>query len=180
MSTDEHVPVAYQVGSFPHQFHIDQEVDAMPRTTWDLRLRALAIFIESEGGEPSTRAAVAGERRLALWLQEQRHAAHSGRLTEERLAQFKGAGLLSDDSDRVARGTSWRRVLSVSDFVAEEGRLPSVEAATSAGEKRLALWVRSQLASASAAPEVATALSQIIDRESIVAGAPNRTLVPAG
>lgn len=150
----------------------------MPKTTWELRLRALTIFIETEGCEPSARASIAGERRLALWLQEQRHAARSGRLTEERLAQFKGAGLLNGDSD--ARGTSWRKVLSVSDFVAEEGRLPSVAAAASAGEKRLALWVRSQLANPSAAPEVATALSQIIDRESVGAGTPDRTLVPAG
>jgi hypothetical protein len=139
----------------------------MPSTAWELRLRALTLFIETEGREPSPRATTPGERRLALWLQEQRHAARGGRVESSRLDALRDAALLNDAD--VPCGAVWLKVASVSEFIAEEGRVPSLERASSVGEKRLASWLRTQLSGPSASSDVAAAL-----REILVASAPER------
>jgi hypothetical protein len=139
----------------------------MQSTAWELRLRALTLFIETEGREPSPRATTPGERRLALWLQEQRHAARGGHVSSSRLDALRDAALLNDAD--VRSGAVWLRVTSVSEFIAEEGRVPSLESASSVGEKRLASWLRTQLSSPSASSDVAEAL-----REILVASAPER------
>lgn len=139
----------------------------MPSTAWELRLRALTLFITTEGREPSPRASTPGERRLALWLQEQRHAARGGRIEPFRLDALRDAGLLGDAE--VRHGAVWLRVASVSEFIADEGRVPSLESATSVGEKRLAAWLRTQLSGSATSSDVAAAL-----REIILAAAPER------
>ena len=142
----------------------------MPSTAWELRLRALALFITTEGREPSPRATTPGERRLALWLQEQRHAARGGRIESSRIDALRDAALLGDAD--VRHGAVWLKVASVSEFIAEEGRIPSLESASSVGEKRLASWLRTQLSGSAASSDAAAAL-----REILVNAAPGREKV---
>ncbi|WDF32840.1 helicase associated domain-containing protein [Arthrobacter agilis] len=137
----------------------------MPTTSWDLRLHALTAFREAEGHEPSTRSVVPGEHRLALWLDEQRKAARSGRLAILRQDRLREAGFLASGDDGAAprTGTAWLRVASVAEFLEEEGRLPSLASPTSAGEKRLALWMHAQLSGRGAETEPLRALRSILD-----------------
>jgi hypothetical protein len=136
----------------------------VPRTSWDLRLTALTAFIDIEGREPSSRAAVPGEHRLALWLEEQRASVRAGRLDDSRLDELRSAGLIRPEGLRAAArtGTAWLRVASVADFLAEEGRLPSLTSPTSAGERRLAAWMHAQLSGRAAETEPVVALRRIL------------------
>lgn len=136
----------------------------MPTTSWDLRLHALIAFMEIEGREPSTRTAVPGEHRLAVWLDEQRASVRANRVSEARVTALRSAGLVRSEGSTAAPrvGTAWLRVASVADFLAEEGRLPSLTAPSSAGEKRLAAWMHAQLSGRSADSEPAMSLRAIL------------------
>lgn len=136
----------------------------MPTTSWDLRLHALTAFMNDEGREPSSRSAVAGEHRLALWLDEQRKSVRAGRIGSVRTAALEQAGLLAADDVRCPRtGTAWLRVASVAEFLEEEGRLPSLTAPATAGEKRLAAWMHAQLSDRAAETEPLRALRAVLD-----------------
>lgn len=137
----------------------------MPTTSWELRLRALAIFISGEGREPSPRASTPGEHRLALWLDEQRKAARAGRLDGARVEQLRSAGLLAAGEGNVDQrtGAAWLKVASIAEFLEEESRLPSLTSPASAGEKRLAAWMHAQLAGRTSAPGPAEALRGILE-----------------
>ncbi|WP_422390563.1 hypothetical protein [Arthrobacter sp. N1] len=136
----------------------------MPTTSWDLRLHALTAFMDAEGREPSTRSAIAGEHRLALWLDEQRKSVRAGRMGPARREILQQAGLLTADEIGSPRtGTAWLRVASVAEFVEEEGRLPSFVAPATAGEKRLAHWMHVQLSGRAAETEPLRALRAILD-----------------
>lgn len=56
----------------------------------------------------------------------------------------------------------WLKVAGVAGFLEAEGRLPSLAAPRSAGEKRLADWVQSQLTGRGAAGEPAKALRRLL------------------
>lgn len=134
----------------------------MRTTSWDVRLKALTAFIADEGREPSGRAASPGEHRLALWLEEQRKSARAGRLDAARVGALQAAGLLRAREQRDPTGAVWLKVASITDFLEEEGRLPSLTSPRSAGEKRLAVWLHAQLAGRPEA-EPAVALRRIIE-----------------
>jgi hypothetical protein len=136
----------------------------VPTTSWDLRLTALIDFMEAEGREPSSRSAVPGEHRLALWLDEQRASVRAGRLGSDRRDALRQAGLLAEDAQGVPRtGAAWLRVASVAEFLEEEGRLPSLTAPATAGEKRLAVWMHAQLSGRRVGTEPLRALRAILD-----------------
>lgn len=136
----------------------------MPTTAWDLRLRALTSFIEMEDREPSPRAALPGEHRLSLWLDEQRKSARAGRLGASRIEALHAAGVLGDHEGRDSHrgGAPWLKVASIAEFLEEEGRLPSLASPATAGEKRLAAWLDAQLSSRRADEETVTALRGIL------------------
>lgn len=136
----------------------------MPTTAWDLRLRALTSFMQAECREPSPRADLPGEFRLSLWLDEQRKSARAGRLGEVRIEALRAAGLLREDEshDDHRGGAPWLKVASIAEFLEDEGRLPSLSAPTSAGEKRLAAWLNAQLSSRRADAATLAALREIL------------------
>ncbi|MBG6224532.1 hypothetical protein IWX63_001091 [Arthrobacter sp. CAN_A2] len=135
----------------------------MLTTSWDLRLRALIAFRDSEGRDPYFRATTPGEHRLAMWLDEQRKSARAGRLTAEHRAKLCEAGLLSEDAIEHQRtGAAWLKVESISAFLQDEGRLPSLSSPASAGEKRLAAWMNAQLSSRAVENGPARALREIL------------------
>ncbi|MHA7279393.1 helicase associated domain-containing protein [Arthrobacter sp. MDT2-2] len=135
----------------------------MATTSWEVRLRALTAFVAAEGREPSGRAASPGEHRLALWLEEQRKSVRAGRLGAGRVLALQEAGLLHarEQRDSSHSGAVWLKVESIADFLEEEGRLPSLTSPQSAGEKRLAAWLHSQLAGRPN-PELAAALRHLV------------------
>lgn len=137
----------------------------MPTTSWELRLRALTIFVSGEGREPSLRASTPGEHRLALWLDEQRKAARAGRLDGARVEQLRSAGLLALEEGNADQrtGAAWLKVASIAEFLEEESRLPSLTSPASAGEKRLAAWMHAQLAGRTSTTEPAAALRGILE-----------------
>ena len=64
-----------------------------PRThEWDNHLAALAEFVCKRGRIPTPTASDPGERSLARWVQHQRDAARSGRLSGERVAKLRDLG----------------------------------------------------------------------------------------
>jgi hypothetical protein len=135
----------------------------MPTTSWDFRLRALTAFVQAERHEPSDRASSPGERRLALWLDEQRKSAHAGRLTEGRVDALRALGVLPREERRRPRlGAAWLKVAGVAGFLEEEGRLPSLTSPRSAGEKRLAAWLQVQLSGQGLTGEQSSALREIL------------------
>lgn len=142
-----------------------REGASVPTTSWELRLRALATFLALEGREPAVRAAVPGEHRLALWLDEQRRSAHAGRLSADRTEQLRAAGLLASPTqgEPTKGGVAWLKIASIAEFLEEEGRLPSLAAPRSAGEKRLAAWLHAQSTGGTRDADVAVALRAILD-----------------
>ncbi|WP_434995095.1 helicase associated domain-containing protein [Arthrobacter sp. Ld5] len=135
----------------------------MLTTSWDLRLRALIAFRDSEGRDPYFRAPTPGEHRLAMWLDEQRKAARAGRLTPAHRAKLCEAGLLSEETVEHQRtGAAWLKVDSISEFLEDEGRLPSLSSPASAGERRLAAWMNAQLSSGATENAPARALREIL------------------
>ncbi|WP_043441937.1 helicase associated domain-containing protein [Arthrobacter sp. L77] len=135
----------------------------MLTTSWDLRLRALITFRDSEGRDPYFRASTPGEHRLAMWLDEQRKAARAGRLTPEHRAKLCAAGVLSEEPVEHQRtGAAWLKVDSISEFLQDEGRLPSLTSPACAGEKRLAAWMNAQLSSRAVENGPARALREIL------------------
>lgn len=83
------------------------------------------------------------ERRLALWLSEQRVYLHRGELRRDRTAwldehvpEWRGRG---------PRGDVWRRnALELGDWVRQQGRFPSPRS-DDADERRLGQWMKNRL-----------------------------------
>lgn len=107
---------------------------------WDANLSSLAAFVAERGRLPNLRAGDAQERRLGIWLNNQREHHRKGALRPNRKASLD-ARLPGWDA---GSSVSFLRYLAcVESFVAQHGRLPA-QSTKVPSENRLGQWLNRQ------------------------------------
>lgn len=117
---------------------------------WLRRRDELAAFIEREGRTPSAGSVDVAEKRLGVWLNNQRAAYRRGTLLPARQNSLDSTGPWRELSRRFHDAATWyERLRLLTEFRAEHGRWPSYKNYADDAEKDAGVWLHVQRQQAS-------------------------------